>query len=102
MIWKRRIRSYEHAMKLAEGKELEECMERYTGSHSPLRTAGWIQLPQRTTGPGSLQQRRNSESPSPHSPAAKTILLTRSRNLIILDEPTNHLDMSSISWLETS
>ena len=26
------IRSYEHAMKLAEGKELEECMERYTAA----------------------------------------------------------------------
>ena len=103
------IRSYEHAMKLAEGKELEECMERYTAATHRYEQLDGYSCRSETTGVLKglgFTEEEFGKPVSTLSGGQKTrvalgkLLLTRP-DLIILDEPTNHLDMSSISWLET-
>jgi len=103
------MRQLEHAMKQAEGEELEKLLSDYTRCNHEFEQKNGYAYRSEVTGVLKglgFAEEDFSKPVSQLSGGQKTRvylgrLLLSTPDIIFLDEPTNHLDMNSIAWLET-
>ena len=103
------LRDLEESMKLCEGTQLEEIMNRYTRMTHDFEVRGGLLYKSELTGvlkglsflDEDFDKQISTLSGGQKTRVSLAKLLLQSPDLIILDEPTNHLDIASISWLET-
>lgn len=102
------MRETEHAMKYAEGEELENLMKIYASQTHQFEVNNGYAYKSEVMGvlnglgfeKEDFEKPINTLSGGQKTRVALGKLLIQQPDLIILDEPTNHLDLSSIAWLE--
>ncbi|MCM1184711.1 MAG: ABC-F family ATP-binding cassette domain-containing protein [Roseburia sp.] len=103
------MRQTEQDMKNADGKLLEQLLEKYTNMTHRFEELNGYAYKSEVTGilKGlGFEEQDFSRTVSTLSGGQKTRvalgkLLLQKPDMIMLDEPTNHLDLNSIAWLET-
>ena len=102
------LRNMENRMNEADGKDLEELMDKYTSLSSRFEAEGGLtyksEINSMLTGLGfsaeEIGRSINTLSGGQKTRVALSKLLITKPSLIILDEPTNHLDINAICFLE--
>lgn len=103
-----KIREAEEQMKVLQGDELTDLMNKYTSMTHQFQLQDGYAWQSEVSGVArglgftdeEFSKQIGSLSGGQKTRVALGKLLLQQPDLIILDEPTNHLDMNSISWLE--